>query len=75
MLIQQVESAIHRLRPTLLAQSSDINFLSATELGVVRVSLSGDCCTDSLKKLVTLLDVEKALKAQVQGLKIVINDQ
>ncbi len=74
MVIQQVERAIHRLRPTFLAQSSDIDFLGGTEMGVVRISLSGECCSDSLRRLVVLLDVEKALKEQVKGVEIVIND-
>lgn len=75
MLVRDVAKAIEGLRPALIEECSDIELLDATELGVVRVCLSGPCCSDSVKELITLLDVEKNLKEQVRGVRIVINDR
>ena len=75
MLVQDVARAIEKLRPALIEECSDIELLDATELGVVRVCLSGPCCSDSVKELITLLDVEKNLKEQVRGVRIVVNDR
>ena len=74
-MIKQIKKVIARLRPALLAQNSDIVFLSATRHGVVRVSLSGDCCSGRLKRFRAILDIEQTLKKLVPGVKIVINVQ
>lgn len=69
---EKVEIAMEQIRSSLLAQNSDIELLKTTELGVVHVRLSGECCTGRLKRLMTILDIEKTVKKAVPGIKLVI---
>lgn len=73
-MVQDVEKIITQIRPTLLAANSDVEFLSATALGVVRVNLSGECCSGHLSRLLTILDIEKTVKRLVPGVKVVMED-
>ena len=68
---EKVEVAMKQLRPELLALNSDVELLETTEFGVVRVSLSGECCSGSLKRLITIIDIEKKVKMKVPGVVIV----
>ena len=64
---EKVEVAMTQIRPDLLELNSDIELLETTEFGVVRVSLSGECCSGSLKRLMTIVDIERKLKMKVPG--------
>ena len=74
MLKQNVEVALAPIRQSLITQNSDIELLSVTRLGIVRVQLLGACCSSSIQRLGVLLNVEAVLKEQVSGVKVVIND-
>jgi len=73
-MIKEVENAIKQVRPDLIAQGSDVELLSATELGIVTVGLSGKCCSNRLTQLRTVLDLEVSLKRLVPKIKIVMED-
>ena len=68
---EKVEVAMKQLRPELLALNSDIELLETTEFGVVRVTLSGECCSGRLNRLMTIMDIERKLKMKVPGVLIV----
>jgi Fe-S cluster biogenesis protein NfuA len=74
MISQQVEIAMQQVKSDLIGRGSDVELLSTTELGVVLISLSGDCCNGRLKRLMTVLDIEAAIKKQVPGVKIVMEE-
>lgn len=67
----KVEVAIKQIRPELLNSNSDIELLGTTEFGVVRIRLTGECCSGSRKRLMTIMDVERRLQMAVPGVKIV----
>jgi Fe-S cluster biogenesis protein NfuA len=72
---QEVENAMNQIRAGLLARGCNVELLHATDLGAVHVNLSGNCCTDRLERLLTILDIEDALRKQVPGVKIVVDSQ
>lgn len=75
MLLQEVESVLFQLSPALIAQERNVELQSVTELGVVRVKLSGGCCSDRIKRLIALLEIEDILKKRIPKVKIVICEQ
>jgi len=70
---QEVKMAMSLVRDGLLARGSDVELLRTTDLGAVHVSLSGECCTGSLKRLLTILDIEDAIKKLVPDVRIVVD--
>ncbi len=72
---QKVEKALEEIRPTLIAQGNNIELLSVTQLGIVRANLSGNCCSDRLRKSIALLAIERSLKEMVPGVVVVIDEQ
>jgi len=60
-----------QIRPSLLALNSDVELLGTTEFGVVRVRLTGECCSGRLKRLMTIIDIERKLKIAAPGVKVV----
>ena len=74
MIGRAVELVMKQVRSNLAARGSDIELLSVTEPGIVRVSLSGECCSGRLMRLLTVLDIEETVQKSVPGVKIVIED-
>ncbi len=68
----EVKRVMEQIRSELIARGSDVELLDTTNLGVVRVNLSGECCSGRLKRLLTLIDIEDIVKIQVPGVKIVM---
>ncbi len=71
MMQNEVEVAIERIRPELISRGSDVELLRTTNLGVVHVNLSGECCSGQMIRLMTIIEIEGAVKKQVPGVKIV----
>ena len=62
---EQVKVAMKQIRSGLLALNSDIELLDTNKLGLVRVRLTGECCSGRLKRLITIIDIERKLKMVV----------
>jgi Fe-S cluster biogenesis protein NfuA len=71
---EKVEFVMKQIRAELLSRSSDVELIRTTNHGVVRICLSGQCCSDRLNRLLTTLDIEKTLKRHVSGVKVVMED-
>ncbi len=69
-----VEAAIEMIRHNLLATGSDVELVSTTDLGIVCVNLSGECCSGRLRRLMTILHIEDTIKKQVPGIKVVMEN-
>ena len=72
---QRVTEALEQVRVNLLSRNCDVRLLEITRLGVVTVSLSGDCCKGRLRKLLTIIDIENAVKKQVPEVRVVIEGE
>lgn len=71
---QKVAEIIEQIRPNLVAEGSDIQLMGVTNRGIVRINLSGECCTGNLLRIKTVLAVESILKQRVPGVNIVIEE-
>ncbi len=69
-----VEAAIEQIRHSLIAIGSDVELVSTTDLGIVSVNLSGECCSGQMKRMMTILDIETALKKQVPDVRVVMEN-
>ena len=72
---EKVKVVMKQLRPSFLALNSDIALLETTELGLVRVRLTGECCSGRLKRLRTILDIERKIKKAVPGIMFVTDTE
>lgn len=52
----------------------NIDLLDVSHLGIVKVRLSGNCCSDQMNKLSTILDIETTVKEMVPEVKFLIED-
>jgi Fe-S cluster biogenesis protein NfuA len=68
---QQVEAALDRIRPTLLADGGDIELLDVSE-NVVKVRLTGACGGCPMATMTLKGSIERMLKEQVPEIKKVI---
>ena len=63
----EVKKAIQDVRPSLQADGGDIQFISVSEDGKVKVQLQGSCNGCPMAQLTLKQGVERYLKQTVQG--------
>ncbi|MEM3736643.1 MAG: NifU family protein [Candidatus Bathyarchaeia archaeon] len=66
---EKVEEAISKIRPSLQADGGDVELVEVQEDGVVKVRLTGACRGCPMSRLTLQMGIERALKAQVPGIK------
>ncbi|MDR1656210.1 MAG: NifU family protein [Deltaproteobacteria bacterium] len=71
MTYEQVEAALNKARPTLIADGGNVELVSIND-GVVQVRLTGACSTCPMAKLTLKQGVEKLVKAELPEVKEVI---
>lgn len=74
LLVKEVEKALSLERPILQNKGSDVELLSVTKMGVIKVHLSGSCRLCRHERIATLLNIEATLKKNIPWIKVVIEN-
>jgi Fe-S cluster biogenesis protein NfuA len=69
--ISQVEAALNKVRPTLIADGGNVEFVDFKD-GIVQVRLTGACGTCPMAPLTMKMGVEPALKSAFPEIKQVL---
>ena len=70
-LIERVEAALQKVRPSLQADGGDVQLVDVDEEGVVTVRLTGACGTCPMSQMTLKMGIEKILKKNVPEIKSV----
>jgi len=68
---EQVTKSLGSIRPSLQADGGDVEFVDVNDEGVVSVRLTGACRGCPMSILTLKMGIERALLAQVPGIKSV----
>tara|TARA_S200000501_G_scaffold374729_1_gene424958 strand:- start:616 stop:855 length:240 start_codon:yes stop_codon:yes gene_type:complete len=71
-ILQKIESALEEIRPFLLSDGGDINFVELTEDWIVKVKLAGACKTCHISQMTLKNGVEVAIKTAVPEVQKVV---
>ncbi len=71
-ILQKIESALEEIRPFLLSDGGDINFVELTEDWIVKVKLVGACKTCHISQMTLKNGVEVAIKTAVPEVQKVV---
>ena len=69
---ESIKKALDDIRPMLQADGGDVQFVSVSEDGCVKVKLSGACGSCPYSSMTVKMTVEAHLKKTVPGIKEVI---
>jgi Fe-S cluster biogenesis protein NfuA len=70
-LIERVETALQKIRPSLQADGGDVQLVDVGDDGVVRVRLTGACGGCPMSQMTLKMGIEKVLKQNVPEIKSV----
>jgi Fe-S cluster biogenesis protein NfuA len=70
-LIERVEAALEKVRPSLKADGGDVQLVEVDSEGVVKVRLTGACGTCPMSQMTLKMGIEKILKQNVPEIKSV----
>ena len=70
-LMERVEAALQKVRPSLQADGGDVQLVDVDENGVVRVKLTGACGGCPMSQMTLKMGIEKILKQNVPEIKSV----
>ncbi|GHU07881.1 NifU family protein [Spirochaetia bacterium] len=62
---EQVKSALENVRPSLQADGGDVEFVSATDDGIVSVKLTGACGGCPMAQMTLKMGIENYLKKEI----------
>lgn len=68
---EKVEKALNKIRPSLQADGGDVELITVSEDGVVKVKLTGACGGCPMATLTLKAGIETALKQEVPEVKSV----
>jgi Fe-S cluster biogenesis protein NfuA len=68
-----IQASLDKIRGMLQADGGDVEFVDATEDGVVKVRLTGRCGSCPMSQMTLKLGVERQLKEDVPGVREVIS--
>lgn len=68
---ERIEEALNKIRPALRADGGDVEFVSISEDGVVKVRLQGACGGCPMSQLTLRMGIERILKKEVPEVKAV----
>ena len=72
MIREKVEKALERVRPMLMADGGNIELVSVSDDGVVKLKLTGSCGCCPMSSMALKMGIEKILKQDVPEVKEVI---
>ncbi|MCE7990825.1 MAG: NifU family protein [Roseivirga sp.] len=64
-MIEQVEAALEKIRPFLIADGGDVKVLEVTDDFIVRLELLGACGTCPMSPMTMKAGVEEAIKREI----------
>jgi Fe-S cluster biogenesis protein NfuA len=70
---EEVQKAIEKVRPGLQADGGDVELVSVSDDGVVKVKLTGACHGCPMAQMTLKMGIEKIIKQQVPSIKEVIS--
>jgi Fe-S cluster biogenesis protein NfuA len=69
-----VKEALEKVRPSLQADGGDVEFVSVSDDGLVKVKLVGHCGHCPMSQMTLKMGIENFLKQEVPGVTSVEND-
>ena len=69
---EKVEKALDKIRPWLKADGGDVELVSVSDNGVVKVKLTGACGSCPMSQMTLKMGVERLLKKEVPEVKEVM---
>jgi len=69
---EEIESALDRLRPALIADGGNLELVSVDDDGTVRVLLQGDCIACPAQQATLRVGIEEPLRKAVRGVTAVV---
>ncbi|MCD6412581.1 MAG: NifU family protein [Elusimicrobia bacterium] len=66
---EKIKAVLEKIRPSLQAHGGDVEFVSVSEDGVVKVRLTGACGGCPMSQMTLTMGVERALKAEIPEVK------
>lgn len=72
MLKENVEKALEKIRPILMADGGNVELVEVTDDGVVKLKLTGTCGCCPMSQMTLKMGVEKILREEVPEVKEVI---
>jgi len=70
-LIERVQAALEKVRPSLQADGGDVQLVDVDDEGMVRVKLTGACGTCPMSQMTLKMGIEKILKQNIPEIKSV----
>jgi len=70
-LIEKVQAALEKVRPSLQADGGDVQLVDVDDEGMVRVKLTGACGTCPMSQMTLKMGIEKILKQNIPEIKSV----
>lgn len=69
---EEVLKVLEQVRPALQNDGGDVELVEVTEDGIVKVRLKGACGSCPMSTMTLKMGIESAIKAQVPGIKEVV---
>jgi len=66
---EKVEEVLKKIRPSLQADGGDVELVSVTEDGIVKVRLKGACAGCPMSQLTLRMGIERLLKKEIPEVK------
>lgn len=72
MLREEVEKALEKIRPMLMADGGNVDLVEVSDDGVVKLKLTGTCGCCPMSQMTLKMGVERILKQEVPQIKEII---
>lgn len=69
---EQVEQALEKIRPMLMADGGNVDLVDVSADGVVKLKLTGSCGCCPMSQMTLKMGIERLLKAEIPEVKEVI---
>lgn len=69
---EEVEQALNKIRPMLMADGGNVDLVEVTDDGIVKLKLTGTCGCCPMSQMTLKNGIEKILKQEVPQIKEVI---
>jgi len=69
---EQVEKALEKIRPMLAADGGNVELVEVTDVGVVKLRLTGTCGCCPMSQMTLKMGIERLIKEEVPQVKEVI---
>ncbi|MFQ6093763.1 MAG: NifU family protein [bacterium] len=71
-MIEKIEDALKKIRPSLLADGGDVELVDVEEGGIVKVRLTGACGACPMSQMTLKMGVERVLREAVSDITEVV---